>query len=125
MTNPSEVVVTVPKLRDDRLCWLAVRDQLHRRARRNPVMFLAYVVGRHPRYIGTNAAGERLVSNAFGQGASQDIARGKMQRYAIAAYEVSARLNPDERQALRATGQVPTWFLPAVLDQAKTIRKGR
>lgn len=115
----------VPKLRDDRLCWLAVRDQLSRRARRNPLTLLAYVFRRRPRYVGTNPAGVRLVDNALGEPAGRDIARGRMRRYAMAAYEVSARLNPDERQVLRTTGQVPAWFLPAVIAHARTIRRVR
>lgn len=117
--------MTVPKLRDDRLCWLAVRDQLYRRASRNPLMLLAYVVSRRPRYIGTNARGAKLVSDAVGAGAGQDIKTGKMQTYAMAAYEVSERLTADERQVLRTTGQVPSWFLGAVRDHAKVVRKGR
>lgn len=69
--------MTVPKLRDERLCWLAVRGQLNRRARRNPLMILAYVVSRRPRYIGTNPRGERLVSSAVGRGAGQENVSGR------------------------------------------------
>jgi hypothetical protein len=115
--------MTVPKLRDDRLCWLAVRDQLSRRAQRGPLMVLAYIAGRRRRYIGTNPAGEKLVSSAVGQQAGKDIASGKMRAYSLAVYEVSERLSPEERQVLRTTGQVPNWFLGAVLVHTKTIKK--
>jgi hypothetical protein len=117
--------MTVPKLRDDRLCWLAVRDQLDRCARRGPLMVLAYMAVRRRRYIGTNPRGEKLVSSAVGEQAGRDITGGKMRTYALAVYDVSARLSPDERQVLRTTGQVPDWFLGAVLDHPRTVRKHR
>jgi hypothetical protein len=95
--------MTVPKLSDDRLYWLAVRDQLNRRAHRGPLMVLAYIAGRRRRYIGANPQEEELVSSAVGQQAGQELVNGKMRAYSLVVYEVSERLSPEERQTLRTT----------------------
>lgn len=89
------------KVRDERLAWLAVRDQLNRRSRRRSVL-------------------GRLLGNLTptGTGFGTDLTRGsvksRMMRYSFAVEDVAQRLSPQERQVLRATGEVPDWFLDAV-----------
>jgi hypothetical protein len=46
----------------------------------------------------------------------------KMQRYAVAVDRVVPRLTAGERARLRETGDVPSWFLPAVKKEFKTVR---
>ena len=49
----------------------------------------------------------------------------KMGDYAIAVDAASGTLTAEERRHLRATGEVPDWFLPDVERRAGQIRKQR
>ncbi|GAA5184696.1 hypothetical protein GCM10023322_26740 [Rugosimonospora acidiphila] len=98
------------RVRDERLCWLAVRDQLDRRSRRRSLL-------------------GRLVGNftPTGRGLGVDLTRGsvkgRMMRYSFAVEDVAQRLTPEERQVLRSTGQVPDWFLNAVERRFHELRR--
>jgi hypothetical protein len=100
------------KVRDERLCWLAVRDQLARHSRTRPTTLLRRLLG-------------NLMPTRRGLGAdvTGGSVRGRMARYSIAVHEVAQRLDPGERQVLRDTGQVPDWFLPAVRRRAGQLRR--
>jgi hypothetical protein len=105
-------VSTVPKLRDERLCWLAVREDLMRSAGRKPANAVLGVLGMIRLRVakpGARTVGEQARSRT-------------MMRYAVAVEEVSRRLDAEERAALRATGKVPDWFLPDVRRHSRTVR---
>jgi hypothetical protein len=89
-------------LTDERLCWLAVRDQLNRKLRGSMTMvFLAYFRG---------SSRGKMIS-------------GRMAYYAEAVDELAGQLSAEERRTLRLTKQVPAWFLPRVEDRATELRK--
>jgi len=106
--------MTRPKVRDERLAWLAVRDELARRSRRRPLTFLRRILG--------NLA---PTSKGFGQDATAPVAGRRMRRWSVAVFDVAQRLNPGEREVLRATGRVPDWFLDAVRQRYRQLRGGR
>jgi len=99
-----------PKLRDERLCWLAVEDKLHRRAKRGTAFLIGF------------SNGARRGASLSNQNVARGFASAKLRKYAIAVDSVSNRLNPQEREVLRATGQVPEWFLAAVLVEARKVK---
>jgi hypothetical protein len=105
-------VSSAPKLRDERLCWLAVRDELARSAARSPANALIGVLGMIRLRVakaGEETAGERVRSRS-------------MMRYAVAVDELSRRLTDAERAVLRATGEVPDWFLGEVRHRSRQVR---
>ena len=100
-----------PRLRDERLCWLAVEDELHRRAKRGTGFFIGL----------SSLLRSRQVS--FGaDDTARGFASGKMRKYAVAVDTVAMRLNSQEREVLRATGEVPEWFLAEVLAEARKVK---
>lgn len=105
---------SVPRLRDERLCWLAVRDRLNRSAGRNPVNIAVRVLSviRLPWFWyrpGKDTPTESAISTS-------------MMRYAVVVDELSQRLTPEERAVLRGTGRVPDWFLPEVRRRGRRTR---
>jgi hypothetical protein len=120
-----------PKLRDERLCWLAVRDELRRGpGLNNPFRALARVFGtarsaspRRGRAAGRAAfrAAGRVEVRVEGQ---ENLAKGKIRRYAFAVDDVAGRLSDEERRILRTTGKVPDWFLEAVRERYRELRRG-
>ncbi|HEY2672102.1 MAG TPA: hypothetical protein VGJ07_17260 [Rugosimonospora sp.] len=97
------------KVRDERLCWLAVRDQLDRRSRRRSVL---------GRFLGNFTPSGR----GFGADLTRGSVKSRMMRYSFAVEDVAQRLAPEERQVLRETGQVPDWFLGAVEKRFRELR---
>ncbi len=109
------------KLRDERLAWLAVRDELRHRGTNNPVKALIRVLAAarpqaKMRRDGTAVAGLRGTEGI-------DVVRGPMMRYAYAVDDVAKRLSDEERRVLRETGAVPDWFLPAVHRRSRELRR--
>jgi hypothetical protein len=51
--------------------------------------------------------------------------RRRLALYEFACLELSERLTPDEQGRLRATGELPDWFLPDLKARAAEIRKRR
>ncbi len=92
--------VKTPRLRDERICWLSVRDELQRRARRRRMWQTVLTVGLAPRQV-----------RAWEQ--------RRMSRFALVVDRLAGRLTDAERQALRTGRQVPEWFLPAVLETSR------
>jgi hypothetical protein len=88
--------MTQEKLTDERLCWLAVRDQLRDQSERSSSggVFGLFSLGRARRI--------------------REKADELMHEYAFAVDDASRELKPEERHILRQTGQVPAWFLPDV-----------
>jgi hypothetical protein len=101
--------VTVPNLRDERLCGLAVRDELRRRSRRTPGHVLSMAM------IG--------LVGWFGNDTKHEHLSRRMEFYSLAVDSVARRLSAAERATLRATGQVPTWFLAEVCREYRAERR--
>jgi hypothetical protein len=107
------VAVAPPKARDERLAWLAVRDELARRSRSRPMTFLLRIVG--------NLAPTR---QGLGSDVSSPVVSRRMRRWSFAVHDVAQRLDAEERAVLRTTGQVPDWFLGAVRQRYRELRRG-
>jgi hypothetical protein len=88
--------VATQRLRDERLAWLAVRDELNKRVYRRQLVATVFTLGMMP-------------------GLTRSWASRRMTRYGITADQLATHLSHGERQVLRASGQAPDWFLPAVL----------
>jgi hypothetical protein len=104
---------SVPKLTDDRLCWLAVRDHVEKKT--SKVGLFGWMSA-----MGARRGGGRM---------SGDMRREKMSDekmdYAIAVDEAAQQLTVTEKDHLRATGEVPGWFLADIDRRAEIIRKQR
>jgi hypothetical protein len=94
--------MTEDQLTDERLCWLAVRDQLrdHSERKSSGGLFALMPLGRAARI--------------------REKADEMMHEYAFAVDDASRQLKPEERQVLRQTGQVPGWFMSDVQRRAAT-----
>jgi hypothetical protein len=111
-------------LRDERLAWLAVRDELARAERRRiRSRISAFLGGRS-----LSSARERIATPRGRRHSDQRLgdvdvppSSTYMVRSSLAVDEVSRRLSEEERTALRATGRVPDWFLPEVKAAARHI----
>ena len=109
----------VPNVRIERLCWLAVRGQLARRGRVNPLLTVSRVGSLAWVPLRGRAAG----TDADWLGA--DPVSGRMRSFAFAVYDVARQLSAAERQQLRRTGQVPEWFIAAVYRRRRELRRRR
>lgn len=98
------------KLRDERLAWLAVRDELNRRADRGPKARVMRLLGGLPR-------------GAMARDVGGDRRKGVLMRYSLAVHDTAQLLSPDERRVLRESGQVPPWFLDAVTQRFEQLRR--
>ncbi|HEY2795749.1 MAG TPA: hypothetical protein VGJ28_25530 [Micromonosporaceae bacterium] len=56
------------------------------------------------------------------RGVAGEITNDRICKYAIAADELVNRFSKEERATLRSNGQVPSWYLDAVVTEAKTIK---
>jgi hypothetical protein len=101
-----EVRVFPPPVTDDRLAWLAVEPHLDRIGRRAPLG--AVVAATAPPGVGD---------------ARSAVHSTRMSLYNIAVTDVAAGLRAHEVRALRNRGQVPAWFLPAVLRRYAQMRR--
>ena len=110
MTRPTKV----PAVNDDRLCWLAVRDQIDRKARKLGLFGWLTVTG----------SGGRSGA-ALGGGLRNERRADSLADYAFAVDALANTLSTEERTHLHATGEVPAWFLPEVERQAAEIKKSR
>jgi hypothetical protein len=103
----------MPNLQDERLAWLAVRDDLRARAIRTRGTGLMRFV----RGIGRSTDGYRTV-----QGVRNDLIETKMTKYALAAEALIEKFTVEEVFMLRAVGRVPEWYLDAIVDESRRIR---
>lgn len=98
-----------PKLRDDRLAWLAVRDRLRSRSKRRGALS----------WIGVLATlGIWLAVEPRGRGGR------RMAAYSVAVDHVTGYLNDDERARLRTGNSLPPWFLFEIERAARRVRRG-
>ena len=93
------------RLRDERLAWLAVRDELNKRVDRRRMVATLFTLGMLP-------------------GATRSWAIRRLTKYGIVVDQLATRLSDAERQVLRDSRQVPDWFLPAVL-RGRPDQRGR
>jgi hypothetical protein len=104
------------RLTDERLAWLAVRDHFGALSRRRGVLrtaglILAFMGG------GGRSRGAMVAED------QRDAMTGKLGDYAFAVDDAARTLSRDERVRLRATGQVPDWFVPDVERRCAELRK--
>jgi hypothetical protein len=101
------------RVTDERLCWLAVRDQLHSKARGGGLVTVLRLFGAGRRRAGMarDVAGEMISE--------------RLMDYGVAVDDLASQLDAEERQTLRLTGQVPAWFLPRVEERARQLRQAR
>jgi hypothetical protein len=97
--------VSGERLSDERLCWLAVRDQLWRGSDASTART---GFGEIVTSIG------RLFHRILMPGEAADMRSDRMARMSLVVDDLAARLSPAERQVLRETGAAPDWFLPTV-----------
>jgi hypothetical protein len=109
----------VPRVSDERLCWLAVADEVGKIGRR--VGFWGWVSA-----LGAGSTGRSGKSGAAMSGsARRERTSDRMADFAFAVDDAAATLNQAERAVLRSTGAVPDWFLADVVQRAKVIEKSR
>jgi hypothetical protein len=93
-----------PRLRDERLCWLAIRDDLARLTRRRRML-------------------DTFLTGGFAPKLVRDWESQRLATYSFAVHRTASRLSDEERQALRVTGRVPDWFLAAVLRERRDEKR--
>src|SRR5262249_26089356 len=84
---------------DERLCWLIVRDELHRRS--GKLRFLGWI---------TVLSSRRASGAAIGGEIRRERLSDKMSDHSVAVDASAQTLSPDERRHLRTAAQVPDWF---------------
>jgi hypothetical protein len=109
---------------DARLAFLAARPFLLRRAKPwwLSVFRLAEVYG------GPNTSRSGMLPDARGRVAqtgltTDEIRSDRLRPYVFACDRVADRLDAAERERLRAVGELPAWFLPAVETEARRIKR--
>ncbi|MDN3023464.1 hypothetical protein [Streptomyces sp. S.PB5] len=105
---------SIPNVTDERLCWLIVRDELRRRTGR--LRFFGWA---------TVLFSGRPGNAAFGGDLRREHASDKMTDYAVAVDAAAQALSATERTHLRATAELPDWFLPDVERRYRQLRKRR
>jgi hypothetical protein len=105
------------QLTDERLAWLAVRDDLSRLARRGSL------IHRVRDALGARQTLVRRDGTVLDTGSSsRRHTSAKMSAYAVAVDEMTQELTADDRRVLRTTGALPEWFLPKVKARYAQIR---
>ena len=99
----------VPRVRDERLAWLAVQPKLSRRSNR-PTLF-----------------GAIAAVLTFGMSLHKRSRRSanRMAVYSVAVDHVAGFLDDAERATLRTDGRVPRWFIGEVERTASAVRRQR
>jgi hypothetical protein len=109
--------MTNPSLTDERLAWIAAREAL--RTSSQGGLFRRVLLG----LLSGRRTGSRHVTMTHaGSELQADIVGEKMMRYSIVVDELSRKLSDEERVTLRATGQLPEWFLPAAHLEVKNVK---
>ncbi len=101
--------MATPQLTDERLAWLAVRDQVREMSKPGGIGALLGVL-------------KFMLAGGSRRGEAEEEMNDKMKKYAIAVDDLSRRLTREDRLVLRSTGAVPPWFLDAVIVEASNIR---
>ncbi len=111
------------RMSDERLCWLAVRDELRRRSWRQPALLIVAALVLLPLlgYLAASHAGVffggllAVVAVFFILRRANRQLSNHMTSYSIPVHDTVTELSPAERQHLQETGEVPDWFLQRVL----------
>ncbi|MBY8886822.1 hypothetical protein K7472_18400 [Streptomyces sp. PTM05] len=106
----------VPNVTDERLCWLAVRDHVDKRSRKLGFFGWFSVLA------SARAGGGGPTSTGLGGDVRRSAMSDRKMDYALAVDEAAERLSAEERRHLRATGEVPPWFVDEVERRAAAIR---
>jgi hypothetical protein len=109
--------MATPSLTDGRLAWLAVRDELRKHSRRGLGQLLLRLGGAVP-----VSHGMSITSRVSAPVSAREQRNSRMIRYSIVVDAMVRHLSDEERAILRADGTVPAWFLPRVLEDAKSVR---
>ncbi|MEV8094131.1 hypothetical protein [Kitasatospora sp. NPDC085879] len=117
MSGPGQV----PNVTDERLCWPAVREDLRKKAHTVGLFGWITALGAVGGRSGTAA---RTAAGMAGD-MRRDEASGRMADYAFAVDDAAGTLGADERRHLRATGEVPAWFLADVERRVAEIRAAK
>lgn len=116
MTHPAQV----ENVTDKRLCWLIAREQLAVQARKPGAFgWLTVVIG----LVAAATSLGRARSVRAGRGMRAERARDRMADYSLAVDDAAERLSAEERRHLRATRELPEWFMPDVERRFAAIRK--
>jgi len=105
-----------PGLSVDRLAWLAMRDYCEKQSRKGGAFGLlgrAFTTGRSRRL------------SASSSNFRNDISSDRMMDYSLAVDTCVQRLTAEERDILRSSGQLPSWFVAAVEQEREIERKRR
>jgi hypothetical protein len=96
-------------LTDERLAWMAAQAHCEKKSFAPP-----------PGYV-------LMLIVSLGQVARTYRAKAKetLHDYAFAVDDLTRRLTPDERTALRTKGTLPDWFLPTADAEMVKVRKSR
>ena len=105
-------------LADHRLVFLAAKPALDVLAQSRLATLLS---------VFERSAFEATPGSAYHGKGAKDMTKERrsasMQTLVLACDDVAGRLSPDEVAAVRASGQLPSWFVPAVYAQAREIRR--
>lgn len=116
--------MSAPRMRDEHLAWLAVREELERSTRQGVQGILRKLFGGRSRAEALTTAriraGLQKEERHIGDVALKPSSPA-MAHYSMAVHEQARRFTETERGVLRSTGQVPDWFLGAVRAAAKTM----
>lgn len=120
-----------PRMRDETLAWLAVKDQLERRSNRTFLSIVTRVFGGRSRAAARDAISSMRVRTTSRPGMVAPkfdhenlipkLVSPHMVRYSLVVDELAKKLTAAERVELRSKGEVPDWFLPAVYKAAKKV----
>lgn len=112
-------------VRDERLAFLAARDDLRRAASPWWLSLLRLLEVGGPRGTRGMAASSSAKGFASATRMDADARSYRMNSLVVACDDAACRLTPLERQRLRYHGELPAWFLPEVVEQARQLRRRR
>ncbi len=98
--------MATPSLTDERLAWLAVRDELRKRSRRSLGQLLWRLGGAMP----SSSNVMSITSNVSEPVVVREQRSSRMIRYSIVVDDMVRHLSDEERVILRADGAVPAWL---------------
>ena len=112
-------------LSDERLAFLAAEPALRKLSRPWWLgLVKLFTAGGASNGVSVAAGASGALDKARTTSVQQDVRDRRMLDYVVAADVAAQKLNADERKALRATGELPEWFLGAV-GEAKADLKRR
>ncbi|WP_079063264.1 hypothetical protein [Peterkaempfera griseoplana] len=119
MTQPEQMSnVTI-----ERLCWIAAREQLNRKAHKAGLFGWLTALGAGG--IGRRSGSAARTAAGIAGDLRRESASDKMREYAFAVDDAAGTLSAAEREQLRATGELPEWFLADVERRVAEMRKRR